>query len=146
MKALFLDRDGVINVDHGYVHNQEDFEFIDGIFELCRCAQKHGFLIFVVTNQSGIGRGYYTEQDFLKLSDWMCGVFKDRGVDIAKVYYCPSLPEENSTDRKPMPGMILKAAEEFGIDLSRSVLVGDKITDIQAGVAAGVGTNLLYCL
>lgn len=144
MKALFLDRDGVINVDRGYVYKQEDFEFIDGIFELCRCAKKLGFLIFVVTNQSGIGRGYYTEQDFIGLSDWMCGIFKDHGVDIEKVYFCPSRPEENSPDRKPMPGMILRAAEEFDIDLSMSVLVGDKNSDIQAGIAAGVGINLMY--
>lgn len=140
--ALFLDRDGVINVDRGYVHKQEDFEFIDGIFEFCRLAKQLGYLIFVVTNQSGIGRGYYTEQDFTKLTDWMCGVFKDQGVDIEKVYHCPS--PEDSPDRKPMPGMILRAVEEFGIDLSRSVLVGDKMTDIQAGILAGVGINLLY--
>lgn len=143
--ALFLDRDGVINVDRGYVYKQEDFEFIDGIFERCRLAQHLGYLIFVITNQSGIGRGYYTEQDFLILNDWMCGVFKEHGVNIEKVYYCPSRPEEYSPDRKPMPGMILRAAEEFGIDLPKSVLVGDKETDIQAGIAAGVGVNLLYC-
>lgn len=145
LRALFLDRDGVINVDRGYVHKREDFEFIDGIFELCRSAQELGYLIFVVTNQSGIGRGYYTEKDFLDLSDWMCGVFKEHGVKIEKVYYCPSLPEENSPDRKPMPGMILRAAEEFGLDLERSVLIGDKDTDTQAGIAAGVGINLMYC-
>ncbi|MDO8683701.1 MAG: HAD family hydrolase [Armatimonadota bacterium] len=135
----------MINVDRGYVHKQEDFEFIDGIFEFCRLAKQLGYLIFVVTNQSGIGRGYYTEQDFLGLSDWMCGVFKDHGITIEKVYFCPSHPDEDSPDRKPMPGMIQKAAEEFSIDLSRSVLIGDKETDIQAGIAAGVGINLMYC-
>ena len=140
--ALFLDRDGVINVDRGYVGKQEDFEFIPGIFDVCRIAKQLGYLIFVVTNQSGIGRGYYTEQDFLKLNDWMCGVFKTQGADIEKVYYSPSL---DSPDRKPMPGMILRAAEEFDIDLSRSVLVGDNETDVQAGIAAGVGVNLLLC-
>lgn len=142
--ALFLDRDGVINVDHGYVGKQEDFEFFPGIFELCLLAKQLGYLIFVVTNQSGIGRGYYTEQAFLELNDWMCEVFKEHGVELDKVYYCPSRPEENSPDRKPMPGMILRAAEEFGVDLARSVLVGDNESDIQAGVAAGVGINLLY--
>ena len=138
--ALFLDRDGVINVDSGYVGKQEDFEFFPGIFDICRIAKQLGYLIFVVTNQSGIGRGYYTEQDFLKLNDWMCGVFKEHGVEIDKVYYCSSL---DSPDRKPEPGMILRAAEEYDIDLSRSILVGDKDTDIQAGIAAGVGVNLL---
>ena len=140
--ALFLDRDGVINVDRGYVGKREDFEFLPGIFDVCRIAKQLGYLIFVVTNQSGIGRGYYTEQDFLQLNDWMCGVFKEHGADIEQVYYATSL---DSPDRKPMPGMILRAAEEFGVDLSRSVLVGDKMTDVQAGIAAGVGVNLLYC-
>ena len=140
--ALFLDRDGVINVDRGYVGKREDFEFIPGIFDVCRIAKQLGYLIFVVTNQSGIGRGYYTEQDFLNLTDWMCGVFKEQGVDIDKVYHSPSL---DSQDRKPLPGMILRAAEEFDVDLSRSILVGDKETDVQAGIAAGVGINLLLC-
>jgi len=150
--ALFLDRDGVINVDRAYVSKQEDFEFVDGIFELCRTAKQLGYLIFVVTNQAGIARGYYTKQDFLKLSDWMCGVFSAQGVVIDKVYFCPSHPEYgvgeykvDSPYRKPGPGMILQAVEEFGVDLARSVLVGDKETDIQAGIAAGVAINFLYC-
>ena len=140
--ALFLDRDGVINVDHGHVGKQEDFEFIPGIFDVCRIAKQLGYLIFVVTNQSGIGRGYYTEQDFLKLNYWMCGVFKDHGVEIDKVYYCQHL---DSPDRKPRPGMILRAVSEFNVDLSRSILVGDRETDVQAGISAGVGINLLLC-
>lgn len=149
--ALFLDRDGVINIDHAYVYKPENFVFIDGIFELCRTAKRHGYLIFVVTNQAGIGRGYYTEQDFLKLTEWMREVFKGQGVVIDKVYFCPSHPEHgigkykvDSHYRKPGPGMILQAAEEFGVDLARSVVVGDKETDIQAGVTAGAGCNLLY--
>ncbi|MEG6512210.1 HAD family hydrolase [Desulforamulus ruminis] len=150
--ALFLDRDGVINSDHGYVYKQENFQFIEGIFELCRTAKQLGYLIFVVTNQAGIGRGYYTEQDFLELTDWMCGVFSDKGIVIDGVYFCPYHPEHavgqykvDSPYRKPGPGMILQAAEEFDIDLVRSVLVGDKETDILAGMTAGVGCNLLYC-
>lgn len=97
-------------------------------------------------------RGYYTEKDFLRLTDWMCGVFADNGVVIDRVYFCPFHPEHGvgrykveSPFRKPGPGMILQAAVEFGVDLARSVLVGDKETDIQAGVAAGVGCNLIYC-
>ncbi len=149
--ALFLDRDGVINVDHGYVCKRNDFEFIGGIFDLCRTAKRLGYMIFVVTNQAGIGRGYYTERDFLELSDWMCGVFREEGVEIDKVYFCPFHPKHgvgsykvDSCDRKPEPGLILRAAGEFGIDLARSVLVGDKETDIKAGIAAGVGYNVLY--
>jgi D-glycero-D-manno-heptose 1,7-bisphosphate phosphatase len=150
--ALFLDRDGVINIDYGYVYKKENFKFVEGIFELCRTAKWLGYSIFVITNQAGIGRGYYTEQDFLNLNDWMCEVFIENGVVIEKVYFCPSHAEHglgmykiDSPFRKPGPGMILQAAEEYGIDLSRSVLVGDKETDIQAGIIAGVGCNLLYC-
>ena len=149
--ALFLDRDGVINFDKGYVYEQTDFEFIDGIFELCRTARELDYMIFVVTNQSGIARGYYTEEDFFKLTDWMCKVFVKNGASIDKVYFCPFHPEYgmgkyrvDSPLRKPGPGMIQKAATEFGIDLATSVMVGDKKTDIQAGIAAGVACNLIY--
>jgi D-glycero-D-manno-heptose 1,7-bisphosphate phosphatase len=149
--ALFLDRDGVINIDHAYVCKKENFEFVDSIFDLCRTAKQLGFLICVVTNQAGIGRGFYTEKDFLELTDWMCGVFIEKGSAIDKVYFCPTHPEygvgEYKTDslfRKPGPGMISQAAQELGINLAKSILVGDKETDIQAGIAAGVGCNLLY--
>ena len=140
MKALFLDRDGVINVHRGYVYKQEDFEFIPGVFEVCRFAKQLGYLIFVVTNQGGIGRGYYTTQDFIKLTLWMLRGFEAQGVNIDKVYFCPDV---SSPNRKPAPGMILQAAKDFGVDLSSSIMVGDNETDIQAGIAAGVGTNLL---
>ena len=149
--GLFLDRDGVINLDHGFVFRQQDFIFVDGIFGLCRAARQRGYALFVVTNQTGIGRGYYSEQDFLALTGWMCGVFEAEGAAIDKVYFCPAHPEfglgaykVDSTFRKPGPGMILQAAREFGVDLGRSVLVGDRESDIGAGIAAGVGCNLLY--
>jgi D-glycero-D-manno-heptose 1,7-bisphosphate phosphatase len=150
-RALFLDRDGVINVDRGYVCAQDQFEFVEGIFDLCRSATEQGYLVIVVSNQAGIGRGYYSEREFLALSEWMCRVFHERGAPVTKVYYCPFHPEHGvgsykreSSSRKPGPGMILQAAADFDIDLRRSVLVGDKETDILAGVAAGVGCNLLY--
>ena len=150
--ALFLDRDGVINIDHAYVYKKEDFEFVDGIFELCRRAKQHGFLICVVTNQAGIGRGYYTEANFLELTDWMCTVFCSEGAAIDKVYFCPTHPvhgigeyKVDSTFRKPGPGMILQAAQDLDIDLARSILVGDKESDIEAGTSAGVNCNLFYC-
>jgi D-glycero-D-manno-heptose 1,7-bisphosphate phosphatase len=149
--ALFLDRDGIINLDHGYVVKAEQFDFIEGIFDVCSRAKQLGYLIFVVTNQAGIGRGYFSEQEFLKLNDWMCAVFQAKGVPLEKVYYCPFHPEHgigpykvDSHLRKPAPGMILQAAREYEIDLSHSVLVGDQETDIHAGVAAGIGRNLLY--
>lgn len=150
--ALFLDRDGVINVDRAYVHKREDFEFIDGIFDLCRQARAFGYLIIVVTNQAGVGRGYYTEQDFAELTAWMCDIFSKEKASIDKVYFCPTHPESAieqyrtaSDFRKPGPGMILLAAKEFNISLHDSILVGDKFSDVEAGLAAGVGHNILYC-
>jgi D-glycero-D-manno-heptose 1,7-bisphosphate phosphatase len=150
-RALFLDRDGVINIDHGYVCQPGQFEFVDGIFALCRQAAGLGYRIVVVTNQAGIGRGYYTEQEFHALSDWMCRQFLAQGVAIDGVYFCPYHPEHGigeyrreSEFRKPGPGMILQAAREHGLDLAASCLVGDKASDIQAGLAAGVGLNILY--
>jgi len=150
-RALFLDRDGVINVDRRYVCAQEQFEFVDGIFELCRIATRLGYLLIVVTNQAGIGRGRFTEEQFRRLTEWMYGAFRDRGAPITAVYHCPYHPEHgigaykmDSNHRKPRPGMILQAAAEFDVDLQRSTLLGDKETDVQAGVAAGVGCNLLY--
>jgi D-glycero-D-manno-heptose 1,7-bisphosphate phosphatase len=148
-KALFLDRDGVINVDYGYVHKISDFKFKEGIFSLARKAIEGGYYIFVVTNQAGIGRGYYTENDFFKVSDWMCKCFLEHGAPISKVYFAPTHPVKGLgmykvTDnrRKPNPGMILEAMRDFDIDVQNSVLIGDKATDILAGLAAGVGCNI----
>lgn len=147
--ALFLDRDGVVNVDHAYVHRREDFDFIDGIFALCRTARARGYRVFVVTNQAGIGRGYYSEDDFHALTGWMLERFAAEGAPIDQVYFCPYHPEHgigryklDSPMRKPGPGMILQAAREHDIELGASVLVGDMDTDMQAGQAAGVGTLL----
>jgi D-glycero-D-manno-heptose 1,7-bisphosphate phosphatase len=149
--ALFLDRDGVINTDFSYVHKPEDFIFIDGIFELCSRAQSLDYLLIVVTNQAGIGRGYYSEADFLRLSDWMSSKFQEREIKIDRVYFCADHPEHGlghykreSLSRKPAPGMILQAAKDFDIDLRRSILIGDKLSDIQAGIAGQVGCNLLF--
>lgn len=143
--ALFLDRDGVINVEKNYLHRIDEFEFIDGVFDACRCFSELGFLIVVVTNQAGIARGYYSERDFVKLTDWMLKHFLEQGVNVAAVYHCPHHPEFSGecVCRKPNPGMFLKAQRELGIDLSHSILVGDKVSDIQAGNAAGVGLNVL---
>ncbi len=148
-RALFLDRDGVINVDHAYVYKQESFEFIEGIFELTRRARELGYLVLVVTNQAGIGRGYYSEEDFLVLMDWMKAQFAARGAAIDAVYFCPYHPQHGvgryrreSSMRKPAPGMLLQARDEFEIDMAHSVMVGDKRTDMLAGAAAGVGTLL----
>lgn len=150
VRALFLDRDGVVNVEKDYLYRIEDFEFVPGIFELAETARELGFLLVVITNQSGIGRGYYTEADFHKLTDWMKQRFRERGSEIAGVYFCPYHPEQgvgrykqDSPDRKPNPGMLLKARDAFGLDLAASVIVGDQGSDMEAGRRAGVGTRLL---
>jgi D-glycero-D-manno-heptose 1,7-bisphosphate phosphatase len=149
--ALFLDRDGVINVDHGYVYRPEEFEFVDGIFELVSAARQRGLAIVVVTNQAGIGRGLYSEEQFQRLTAWMCTEFSRRGADLDRVYHSPTHPvygigEYRREDfmRKPNPGMILRAQAEMHLDLRQSTLVGDKVSDIDAGLAAGVGCNLLF--
>ena len=140
-KAVFLDRDGTINVDYGYVFRREDFRFTDGVFEFCRQACEHGYILIVITNQSGIARGYYTEEDYRNLTTWMVGEFEREGVKIADVLHCPSL---NGPDRKPAPGLFLRAAEKHGLDLAQSISIGDKPRDVEAGERAGVGLNLLY--
>ena len=141
MKALFLDRDGVINADRGYVYRACDFEFKSGIFELCALFAQKGYEIFVVTNQSGIARGFYSEKDFEILSEFMLAEFAKKGVKIAKIYHCPHL--EGCECRKPKPGMILRARAEFGVNLNESVLIGDNLTDMQAGANAGIRTLCL---
>ena len=149
-RALFLDRDGVINVEKNYVYRIEDFELITGILDLCTCAQTSGFRIIIITNQAGIARGYYTVEDYEKLTAWMLELLTRHGIHISQVYFCPYHPtagigkyRQDSVDRKPKPGMILKGRDEFSLDLSQSVLVGDKDSDIQAGLSAGVGYNRL---
>lgn len=150
-KGLFLDRDGVINIDHGYVHKVQDFDFVSGIFDLTREAVNKGYLIFVITNQAGIGRGFYSLSEFNLLTDWMYNQFLSEGITLSKVYYSPYHPTHGKGNykqdhelRKPNPGMINQAMKEFHVDLSESILIGDKLTDIQAGKNAGVGTNILY--
>lgn len=141
VKALFLDRDGTINVDYGYVCRTENFEFIDGIFELCRKAQSLGYKIIIVTNQSGIARGYFSDVDFHKLTVYMRQKFKEHGIDITDVFYCPDLSGKR---RKPECGMFMEAQQKYDIDMHLSVSVGDKERDIIAATAAGVGKNFLF--
>ena len=145
MKAAFLDRDGVINIDHAYVNRVEDFEFKDGIFELFETLQDMGFVLFVVTNQSGIARGYYSLEDFLNLSEYMLSELEKRGVKIKEIAYCPHHPDITGECecRKPKPGMILDLASRYGIDLKSSILIGDKQSDIDAGKNAGLGKTYL---
>ena len=140
-KALFLDRDGTINVDHGYVCRAKDFEFIPGIFELCSRAQQLGYLIIIITNQSGIARGYYTEQDYARLTQYMLAQFAARGIRITAVLHCPELSGPN---RKPEPGLFLTAQQQYGLDMAASISVGDKPRDLEAAQRAGCGKNFLF--
>ena len=150
-RALFLDRDGVINVNHGYVHRTEDFVFLDGIFDVARAAYANRYKLVVITNQAGIARGFYSEEQFHALTDWMCGQFAKQGAPLDKIYFSPYHPaagigeyKKDDVSRKPHPGMILQAQQELNLDLINSILIGDQPSDIQAGVAAGVGCNLLF--
>uniref|UniRef100_UPI004048C3EB D-glycero-beta-D-manno-heptose 1,7-bisphosphate 7-phosphatase n=1 Tax=Aliarcobacter sp. TaxID=2321116 RepID=UPI004048C3EB len=142
-KLIFLDRDGVINHDHGYVGEISKFDFIEGVFEACKHFSKLGYEIAVITNQSGIGRKYFTEEEFLKLSKWMVEEFKKNDIDILKVYYCPHSPDVNCECRKPKIGMITQACNDFDIDLEKSWLIGDKISDIKTAINANIKNNIL---
>ena len=148
--AVFLDRDGVINQDTGYVSCVDDFHFIDGTIEALQILKKKGYCLVVVTNQSGIARGYFTEEQFMSLTEWMDWSLADRDVDLDGIYYCPHHPTEGEAPyrqvcdcRKPAPGMLLDAAKELDIDLVNSYMVGDKGADMQAAKAAGVTHKIL---
>lgn len=148
-RALILDRDGVVHREKGYLWRPEEVEFLPGIWELCRTARDQRYAIVIVTNQSGIARGYYSQGDLKKLMEWMGERFRDEGVELSRWYYCPHHPEgqgeykKECTDRKPGPGMILRAARELNLDLSQSVMVGDRCSDVGASNAAGVGRMFL---
>ncbi|MEN6414734.1 MAG: HAD family hydrolase [Veillonellales bacterium] len=153
--AVFFDRDGVLNIDHGYVYRSEDFEWMPGAIAAIKHFNDQGCLVFVITNQSGIARGYYTEQDFQKLNEFMERELVKHNAHIDAFYYCPHhkdgiIPQytKDCTCRKPQPGMLLKAMEEWPVDKDRSILIGDKPSDMEAAKAAGIpgylyqGSNL----
>lgn len=148
--AAFLDRDGTINTEKGYLYRIEDFTYLDGAVEGLKRLQMLGYLLVVVTNQSGIARGYYTEEDFCRLTDWMLADLKSKGIQISGVYHCPHYPEGRIPEyrklcncRKPKTGMFYQAAGELGIDLDRSIAIGDKIRDLCICQETGVKGFLL---
>ena len=141
-KAIFLDRDGVINVEKDYVYAIDEFEFIEGIFETLREFQKLGFLLFIITNQSGIGRGYYGIEDFKVLTSWMLKEFKKEGITIAQVEFCPHSPDEICECRKPKTGMIENILKNYAVDLEHSWLIGDKDADIQCANNANIKNTI----
>ncbi len=135
-KAIFLDRDGTINVEKHYLYKKDEFEFLPGVIDGLALLQNAGFLLFIITNQSGIGRGYYSEEDFNILNNWMIKILRMEGIYISKVYYCPHLPDAPvkkyrmvCSCRKPAVGMYKQAIEEFNVDISGSWAIGDKIRD-----------------
>ena len=146
--ALFLDRDGVINFDHGHVYKVDNFDFLPGIFDLLTTANEKGYLVVVVTNQAGIGRGLYSEKEFHDLTTWMIEVFKAKNIIIDGVFYSPFHPtlgkgeyllKENT--RKPGSGMFKEALTQFDIDINKSLMIGDSFTDMEASINAGIKEN-----
>ncbi|MBX5452933.1 MAG: HAD family hydrolase [Acidobacteriia bacterium] len=148
--ALFLDRDGIVNYDLGYVHRPEDVIFCEGIFELCQAATARGMALVIVTNQAGIGRGLYTEAEFYALMHWMLNIFAAHGIRFTGVEFCPDHPEHGigpyrreTPRRKPGPGMILDACAAHGLDPALSAMLGDRASDMQAAEAAGIPKRVL---
>ncbi len=149
-KAAFIDRDGVINHERGFVYRVEDFEFLPGAIEALRMLKEAGYLLVVITNQSGIARGLYSEEDYLKLTAHMSQKLVEAGAGIDAVLYCPHLPDAlvvryrvDCDCRKPLPGMLTRAVIELDIDVRASILVGDRVSDVEAGRAAGVAACYL---
>ena len=143
IKTIFLDRDGVVNKEVRYLYKLSNFEFIDGIFDACLYFQKLGYENVIVTNQSGIARGYYNENDYLKLTEWMLGQFNDNGINILDTFYCPHGPESLCECRKPNPGMLIEAKDKYNISMKDSWMIGDSETDIEAANAAGIFNTIL---
>lgn len=148
---MFLDRDGVINEDKGYISSKKDFIFKEGIISFLRKAQdQFNYKFIIITNQSGIGRGYFDENTFLELMLWLDRKLLEKGIKILDTFYCPFHPEFGigkykrcSNDRKPRPGMIIKAAKKYNINLKDSVLLGDRLSDVEAAKNANVGKIFL---
>lgn len=149
-KAAFIDRDGVINEERNYVHRIEDFAILPGVFEGLRLLRNAGYQIVIVTNQAGIARGYYNEATLERLHQYLRELLVAEGLKLDAIEFCPHHPQgtvpgyaRECDCRKPAPGMLLHAAQQLRIDLSRSVLIGDKGSDIEAGRRAGVGRTVL---
>ena len=142
-KTIFLDRDGVINKDIGYLHRINEFQFIDGIFETCKHFLKINYQIIIVSNQSGIGRGYYSLEEYNQLTEWMHNQFNKQGIVILDSLYCPHHPISNCNCRKPKPGMLLESKIKHNVCIGRSWMIGDKETDIMAAMNAGIKNTIL---
>ncbi|HBC88949.1 MAG TPA: HAD family hydrolase [Lentisphaeria bacterium] len=142
-KAVFLDRDGTIMFDSGYVSDPEKVDIFDETVEALKALKEAGYLLVVVTNQSGIARGYFNMDELEKVNSRMCELFKEHGVLFDKIYVCPHRDEDRCTCRKPLPGLIFKAARELDIDVSVSFMIGNSRSDVHAGISAGCKLNFL---
>lgn len=143
MKVVFLDRDGVLNKEVEYLYKADDFIFIDGVFHTCRKLISYGFQLIIITNQSGIARGYYSEKDFHNLTNWMLSKFSQEGIEFLDVLFCPHGPESSCNCRKPKPGLLLNAKKLYGIDMLNSWMIGDKKEDLLAAKSAGIENTIL---
>jgi len=143
IKTIFLDRDGVINKDTNYLYKIEDFQFVDGVFEACNHFQKLGFKIIIITNQSGITRGYFTENDYQNLTVWMLEKLKIKEIEILDIFHCPHTSESNCECRKPKPGMFIAAKNKHDINMKESWIIGDSERDITAASSAGITNTIL---
>lgn len=145
--ALFLDRDGVVNKDHGYVFKIENFEFFPEIFEICLLAISSRMPIVIITNQSGIGRGYFSESEYQELTQWMISQFESQGISINEVIHAPENPEapQNAQPgrRKPSPAMFLEAFEKLDVNFEKSIMIGDNESDMISAQKAGIGYRIL---
>ena len=138
IKAVFLDRDGVLNEERDYLYKVEDFKFIDGVIDALFYLQSKNYALFIVTNQSGIGRGYYSEQDFETLTKWMLEELMENKIEISRVCYCPHIDDDNCNCRKPKTGMIDTIMNSCNIDIENSWMIGDKDSDIQCALNVGI--------
>ena len=143
IKTIFLDRDGVINKEVNYLNMIDDFEFINGIFDACIYFTNLGYKIIIITNQSGISRGFYSESDYQKLTQWMLDQFKNKNINILDIFHCPHGPNSTCNCRKPMPGMFLTAKTKHNIDMKQSWMIGDKEVDVIAANASGISNTIL---
>ncbi|MDC0239219.1 D-glycero-beta-D-manno-heptose 1,7-bisphosphate 7-phosphatase [Candidatus Thioglobus sp.] len=143
IKTIFLDRDGVINKEVGYLYRVTDFIFIQGVFDACLYFQNLNYKIIIISNQSGIARGFFNENDYLKLTEWMLGQFNNNGIKILDTFYCPHSPKSHCECRKPKPGMLIEAKNKYNISMKDSWMIGDKETDLEAANLAGITNTIL---
>jgi len=142
-KVIFLDRDGIVNKDTNYLYKISDFQFTLGIIDACLYLLRLDYHLIIITNQSGIARGYYNTEDYINLTKWMLEQFNKQGVKILDVFYCPHGPDSNCNCRKPKPGMLIEANNKHNINFKKSWMIGDRESDILAAKSAGIEQTIL---